>query len=510
MNESFPLLSVCLAWPVLAAALLGMASARQAQWLALAAMLIELILTLSVVAGFDAGNAEFQFVEDLNWIPNLNIHYQLGVDGLSLLFLPATALVSLMALLASWNSVQTLKRFHLALLLLLESITLGVFTALDLALFFLFWELTLPPIFFLIGLWGIGPQRRLAAMKYTLFMLFGGVPLLFAIIFAAQQATVAGLNFSLPLLLQALPDMATQRWLFWLFLLGFAVKAPLAPLHPWLSTTALEAPTHVTALLVGLKLGVYGMLRFALPLAPAAALEHQWLLAILGAVSLIYGALLALRQTNLRGVLACSSFSHVGLVVIGIASFNLTGLQGAVLQLLNFSVVASALMLISGMLQRRLGSTESVHLGGLAKPLPKMTVLFFVFALASIGLPMTNGFPAELMMLIGALQAFPVLAAVALFAAVLGAAYLLGFARRLFFGPIKQAAFAQTEDLRALELTVLTVPAALVLLIGLFPHSVLNIQRSSLESWLNQLHKPAVIQAHQSKTTLDNGSVTAL
>ncbi|WKJ90715.1 NADH-quinone oxidoreductase subunit M [Methylomonas montana] len=516
MIDSFPLLSLCLAWPLLGALSLAfIKDSRRAKRGALLVAIVELLLTLAAVHRFNPEHGGFQLQEDYPWIPGLNIHYQLGVDGISILFLPMTALLSLMALLASWNSVQHLNRFQLALMLVLESVTIGVFTALDLALFFLFWELTLPPIFFLVGLWGIGAERRHAAMKYTLYMLFGGVPLLFAIIMLAiNHAQHSGgaipedLGFSLPILLNTPIEASMQSAIFLLLIVGFAVKAPLLPFHTWLPTVAMEAPAFLSALLVGLKLGVYGIVRFAIPLTPQAALEHRWPLAIAGAITLIYGALIALQQTNLRRLLAYASISHVGLVIVGIAAFNLQGLQGAVMQLLNFGIVAGSLMLIAGMLQQRLGSTDLTHLGGLAKPLPRLTTLFFLFALSSLGLPGTNGFPAELMMILGALQAYPALAVVALFGAILGAAYLLGFVRRAFFGPIVHEAVARTEDLRARELCLLAAAALLVLIVGVYPQWLLAWQETSLQAWLQRLHSPTQLIA-ESKQSL-HATVLAL
>jgi len=255
----------------------------------------------------------------------------------------------------------------------------------------------------------------------------------------------------------------------------------------------MEAPAFVSALLVGLKLGVYGIIRFAIPLAPQAALEQRWLLAIIGAAALIYGALIALQQTNLRRLLAYASISHVGLVMVGIAAFNQQGLQGAVMQLLNFGIVAGSLMLIAGMLQQRLGSTDLSHLGGLARPMPRLTTLFFLFALSSIGVPGTNGFPAELLTILGALQVYPALAVVGLFAAVLAAAYMLGFIRRAFFGPVLHQTVASVQDLRGRELALLAVPALLALLIGFCPQWLLSRQEASLQAWLQRLHLPALL-----------------
>jgi NADH-quinone oxidoreductase subunit M len=496
MNEAgFPLLSLVILLPLLGAIATGVTrNIKPAKKIALAIAGLELILTLIVVLLFNADNNSFQLVEQYAWIPSLNIEFLVGIDGISVLFLPMSALLTLMAIIASWNSVQHLHRFHFALLLALEGVTIGVFSALDTVLFFLFWELTLPPIFFLIGLWGIGPKRRSAAMKYTLFMLFGGVPLLFAIvILAINHAIEVGgaipqeLSFSLPLLLETqLPDNL-QAMVFLLLLSGFAVKAPLMPFHTWLPTAAMEGPTQITALLTGLKLGVYGILRFSLPLAPSAAVEYSWVLGILGAITLIYGALIALQQTNLRRLLAYAGISHVGLVIIGIASLNMQGIQGAIFQLFNFTLIAGSLMLIAGFIQHRLGSTEAIHLGGLAKVMPRLTSFYFLFALASMGVPGTSGFPAELLLIIGALTAHPGLGITALAGAVLSAAYMLSFTRRAFFGPITQTAVNQAQDLRPRELALLCVPAVLILAFGFFPNSVLNVNRVAAEAWLTRL-----------------------
>ncbi|MEQ1530382.1 MAG: proton-conducting transporter membrane subunit, partial [Methylococcales bacterium] len=276
----FPILSLIILLPICGALLVGVVQDhKSARLLALVVAVLELIATLAALQFFnaDTGN-NFQLIEHAEWILNLNIEYLLGIDGISILFLPMSALLSLLTILASWNSVQTLPRLHFALLLALEGVTMGVFCAIDMMLFFLFWELTLPAIFFLIGLWGIGPNRRSAAIKYIMFMLFGGVPLLFAIIILAinHVTYVNGvipddLVFSFPVLLETPLSEHLQSIVFILLMLGFAVKAPLVPLHTWLPTTAMEGPAQMAALLTGLKLGAYAILRFAMPLAPSAA-----------------------------------------------------------------------------------------------------------------------------------------------------------------------------------------------------------------------------------------------
>jgi len=494
IETSFPLLSCIIGVPLLG--VLAISLLRDvvlAKKLGLAVAGFELLLTVCLVLQFNSANGGFQWMEHHVWIPSLHIEYLLGVDGISVLFLPMTALLTLMAILVSWNAVQQLTRLHLALLLALEGVTMGIFCALDMVLFFLFWELTLPLIFFLIGLWGVGAERRLAATKYTLFMLFGGLALLAAIIIlaldhpdSAHNTGTHGWVFSYPELLKnPLPDHL-QATVFSLLLLAFAVKAPLLPFHTWLPTVAMEGAPHTTALLVGLKLGVYGLIRFALPLAPTAAVEFSWALGIIGGVTLIYAGLIALQQSNLRRLLAYASISHVGLVVVGIAGLNMQGIQGAVLQLFNFSLIASALMLIAGFIQQRLGSTEAIHLGGLAKVMPRLTACYFLFMLASIGLPGTSGFPAELLLFMSALMSHASLAIIALLGAILSAAYMLSFSRRVFWGAVSKQ-MGQISDIRPRELLVLAVPAVLVVIIGCYPQGFVNISRTAAEAWLSSI-----------------------
>jgi NADH-quinone oxidoreductase subunit M len=512
-TPEFPLLSILIWLPILGAAAVGLVRNLQAaKWGALLIAGLELAVALAAAGRFQAesGN-ELQWVEHHAWIERLNINYFLGVDGVSILLLPLSALLTLLTLLATWNSVQRLPRFHLSLLLALEGFTMGVFTAMDMVLFFLFWELTLAPIFFLIGLWGIGPGRREAAMKYTLVMLFGGIALLFAIILLAFnhadaiQGRIPGdLSFSLPMLSATPLPGRTETAVFILLTLGFAVKAPLPPFHTWLPTVAMEGSTQMTALLTGLKLGVYGIIRFAMPLAPVSAVEYNWALGIVGAVTLIYGALVAMQQSNLRRLLAYASISHIGLIIVGLSSLNVQGIQGALFQLVNFSVDASALMLIAGFIHHRLGSTEKVHMGGLATVMPRLTGFYLLFMLASLGIPGTNGFPAELLMIVSALTSHPSLAISALAGTVLSAAYMLSFTRQAFLGPAASAAVRQLQDLRPRELGVLCVFAMLVLSFGLWPDTVLESQRAAAEAWLNHLLEPPAMDGADFDPNLPN------
>ncbi|MFM8332903.1 MAG: NuoM family protein [Candidatus Methylumidiphilus sp.] len=504
--DSFPFLSLLIFLPLAAGVLLF--AARDERLLlpaALGVSLLELALALAALWQLQPGAAGLQLAESHAWIPSLNIHYQLGVDGVSAPFLPLAALLNACAVAAS-AGVRGLRRLYFALLLGLQSATMGVFCAVDVALFFLFWELTLPPVFFLISLWGIGPQRRHAATQYALFMLAGGALLLWGFVLLALNhaqetalAAPAGLNFDYATLLETPAALDVQRAVFVLLFLGFAVKAPLFPCHVWLPQVAMQGPAGVVALLAGLKLGLYGIIRFAIPLAPQAAQQYAGWLAGLGALGALYGGLVALRQTNLRRMLAFSSVSHVGLVLIGVAAYNLPGIQGAVLQTLGFGLTAGGLFLLAGFLHRRLGSTELTSLGGIARTLPTLAGLLFGLGAAGMAAPGGIGFAAENLIVIGALQAHIGAGLAALLAAVLGAAYFLRFFRRAFFGPPQRGAAAC--DLLPGEAWAVIPLALLALAFGLFPRLLLDYSQKPLQTWVARLeagHSPSLADLRKS------------
>jgi NADH-quinone oxidoreductase subunit M len=458
--------------------------------LAAATVAAELVVAIALLAGFDSSNPGFQHVERAPWIPTLNIQFLVGVDGISVLFLPLTALLFLGVIVASWNVQRALPRLYFGLLLLQLSATIGVFCALDTLLFFLFWELSLVPLFFLVSLWGVGPNRRFAAAKYTLVMLASGVPLLFAFLaLAFNHAQVtgatlpAGLSFDLRTLLATPVSSQLQAAVFLLLVVGFAAKTPIFPLHTWLPAIAMEGPVGVTALLVGLKLGVYGLIRYAIPLAPDIARELHWLLAGLGVIGILYGAVTALVQTNLRRMLAYAGLSHVGLVLLGIASFSVQGIQGAVMQTLNFTVIAGGLFLLTFFLYRRIGSTDTLSLGGAIHTMPRLGAFFLFFVLAGIGVPGTSGFPAEFLLIVSALTTHTGAGIGALFGAVIGAGYALGMYRRAFLGPVTNPAVAQAQDLRPAELALALAYAALIVTVGLLPWLVLDLIAPAAQLW---------------------------
>ncbi|MDH5648888.1 MAG: NADH-quinone oxidoreductase subunit M [Gammaproteobacteria bacterium] len=492
MTDSLPLLSLLIVTLPLGATLIWLLPGQHnARWVALITALVDLGLSLMVLAKFDPAATGFQLIERAHWIPTLNVQYLMGVDGLSVLFLPLTVILFIGVILASWNSSRIMPRLYFSLLLLLESTTLGIFCALDTMLFFFFWELTLIPLYFLVAFWGIGANRRYAAVKYTLFMLVGGVPLLFGFLLLAfnhadivKAAIPAGLTFDYMVLTQTPLAGTKQTVIFLLLLAGFAFKTPVFPFHTWLPVTASEGPPSVVALITGLKLGAYGLIRFVIPLAPEAAQSFHWLLAGLGCIAVLYGAVAAMAQTNLRHMLAFSSISHVGLVVMGIASFSLQGIQGAVFQLLNFTLIAGGLFLLTGMLQHRTGSTDIASLGGVAKNAPMLATFFLLFGLASLGVPGTSGFPAEFLIVVSVLNTHTGAGLAALAAMILAASYFLTLYRGVFFGPVRNAVVGSMLDLRRRELFIATIFGIVILIAGFYPAAVLNVTQNASKAWM--------------------------
>ncbi len=492
ITTDFPLLSTILLLPLLGAVLIwAFPERRQTRRFAFALFLLDLLLSLVLVARFDPTVAGFQWQEKTSWIAALNVHYQLGVDGISVLFIPATLLLFCGVVVGSWSVTTKLPRLYYSLLLLLATTLLGIFMALDTILFFLFWELSLIPIYFLIALWGVGPNRRSAANQYTMLMFAGGVPILFGFLLAAfhygTAANGGGTLFDYTQMVGATLPAELQHGIFFLLLLGFAFKTPLFPLHTWLPNVTMEGPIAIAVIMTGLKLGAYGLIRFALPLAPDSAQQFHWLLAGLGVTALLYGAVAAINQTNLRQMLGYASVSHVGLVVLGLASFNLAGIEGAVFQLLNFSLISAGLFLLVGALHHRIGSTDITSLGGVASSMPLLASFLFLFGFASLGVPPSSGFIAEFLLLMGTLQSHTGAGLAALFAVILAAAYLISSFRKSLLGTTTSAAVADAVDLLPRELRLISLLALLVLLLGITPGWVLDTMGHATQGWVDRL-----------------------
>jgi NADH-quinone oxidoreductase subunit M len=476
--------------PLVGAALTWLTpKSEHVRWIALLSAIVELAIALYLVATFDTSLSGFQFVERYEWIPTLNAQYIVGIDGISVLFLPLTALLFIGVIITSWQNQEKMPRLYFTLLLMLTSVTMGIFCALDGILFFLFWEMTLAPLFLLNTYWGSGAYRRYADIKYTMYMLIGGAFLLFGfLLLALNHASVAGgfsggLTFDYVAWLTTPIDAKTQTLIFILLFLGFSVKVPIVPFHTWLPIEAMEGAIPVGATIMGLKLGAYGLIRFVFPLVPDAAIEFKWLPIAIGAIGMLYAAIVALAQTNLRRMLAYSSVSHVGLVLVGIGTLSQEGLQGAVYQLLNFIIASGGLALLTAFLYQRIGSTDVIALGGVARSMPALSGMFLLFGLASMGIPGTSGFPGEFLLLFSAFKINMGAAAASLVAVILGTAYFIVLYRKAFMGPASNPIVRDSIDLRKRELVIMLAIGLLILLGGFFPSYALQFIENASRVW---------------------------
>ncbi|MGB5872503.1 MAG: NADH-quinone oxidoreductase subunit M [Bacteroidota bacterium] len=439
---------------------------------------------------FDETIPGMQFVEIYPWIPALDISYHIGIDGISLLLVVLTTFLTPIALLASWDSIQERLKGYVILMLLLEVGTLGVFMALDMFLFYVFWEFMLIPMYFIIGIWG-GKERIYAAVKFFLYTIVGSLLMLVAIIWLGYYASTQpdGLFTTNLLKLYALAPaipMGIQSWMFLAFTLSFAIKVPIFPLHTWLPDAHVQAPTAGSVILAGvlLKMGTYGFVRFCLPLFPNATLEFLPYLAGLGVIGIIYGALVSMVQPDLKKLVAYSSVSHLGFVVLGIFALNEEGLQGAVIQMVNHGLSTGALFLLVGMLYDRRHTRMIADFGGIAKVMPVFAAFFMVVMLSSVGLPGLNGFVGEFLILLGAFKSSflgsRVFSVVAATGVILAAVYLLWSYQRVFFGKVENPENASLRDLNLREWAVLVPIVIFIVWIGIYPQTFL--EKSALSS----------------------------
>lgn len=503
----FPVLSFLIFFPVIwAIGLNFMGDGEAMRKMAFVGMLFELVVACAVAVKFVPGVADMQFAERSDWMTTIGASYHLGVDGISVLFLPLTALLTLLVMLFSWSNVKFFSRFYFVNLLLLEAATMGIFASIDMLLFFVFWEMALVPSFFLIKFWGIGSQRQYAGMKYVVYMLFGSVPLLIGILmlgwnYHSVMATAGGTAYSFDFLaLLSVPvPVEIQTTIFFLMAVGFAVKGPMLPFHTWMPSTLMEGPVGMGVFLVGLKLGVYGMIRFVIPLLPEAVKEWAWLFMVVGLIAVIYGALIALVQPNMRRLLAFASISHVGIAMVGMYSLNVQGIQGGIVALINMGLTATGLFFVAGLIYNRLGSTEVTACGGLTRHVPKMAALAFLLGLASIGMPGTSGFTGEFLIMLGAFKVEWQYAAVAVLGVILSAAYFLWHFERAFFGPVTSKLVPKMKDLNGREFSILGALVVCVFAIGLNPAPILDRTVGSVEAVVQRLNDGSVKSAEALK-----------
>ncbi|HWR58868.1 MAG TPA: NADH-quinone oxidoreductase subunit M [Thermodesulfovibrionales bacterium] len=487
----FPVLSTLIFLPFIGAVIILLLSRKQESLIKAVSLLVSLVafvLSIPLFTDFDKTTHLMQFVEKHPWIPSWNVNYSLGIDGISVLFILLSTLVTILCVLISWNSIKTkMKEFYVALLVL-EGAMIGVFASLDFFLFYIFWEAMLIPMYLLIGVWG-GPNRVYAAIKFFLYTLIGSVLMLVGIIVLFFYG---GQTFDILELMTRNYPYEMQFWLFWAFFAAFAVKVPMFPVHTWLPDAHTEAPTAGSVVLAAvlIKMGAYGFLRFSMPLLPDATRAMMVPMLVLSVIAIIYGAVVCLAQTDLKRLIAYSSVSHMGFVTLGIFALNVQGLEGGILQMLNHGVVTGALFLSVGIIYDRTHSREIKDYGGLATVVPVYASFFMVFTLASIGLPGLNGFVGEFLIILGGFTASKMAGVLSATGIIIGAAYMLWLYQRVFFLETNQKV-AGLKDMDLREMVTLLPMVILIFWIGIYPNTFLSFMHPSVAHLLERVNSGA-------------------
>jgi NADH-quinone oxidoreductase subunit M len=495
----YPLLSLLIFIPVVGAVvLLAVRNADAARWTAIGFSVVELGLCAPLLTNFNSAVPHMQFGESLPWISAWNIHYKLGVDGISVLFVALTALLTTISIMVSWTAIKDRVREFMIAMLFLEAGMIGVFAALDLFLFYIFWEAMLIPMYLLIGVWG-GPNRLYAAVKFFLYTLVGSVLMLVAIL-AVYFA--AGGTFDVLALMNHQYGRTFQMWAFAAFFAAFAVKVPMFPFHTWLPDAHVEAPTAGSIILAGIliKMGAYGFLRFSLPFFPDAAISWTPFIMVLSVVAIIYGAYMAFAQTDFKKLIAYSSVSHMGFVTLGIFALNSQGVEGGLLQMINHGVSTGALFLAVGVIYERTHTRMIADYGGIAAKVPVYAAFLLIITLSSIGLPGTNGFIGEFTILLGAFKHKVVYAVIASVGIILGAGYMLWLYQRVAFGKVTNPHNEHLSDMNLREVAAALPLVVLVFFIGLYPNAAFRVMHASTEHLIN--HVQAKAQALPAATRL--------
>lgn len=465
---------------------------------------ITLVLSVVLYLNFDTTTADMQFVTKVPWIPHFNINYFLGIDGITMLMTFLNALLFFICTLSSWTVEKSVKSYF-ALILMLQSTVFGVFFALDFFLFYVYWEVMLIPMFFLIGIWG-GENREYAAIKFFLYTFFGGVFMLISMVALYFITGKSADSFNI-LALQGGKfvnetisifgyTVSFERIFFWFLFLGFAIKVPVFPFHTWLPHAHVQAPTAVSVILAGvlLKMGTYGFLRIAFPIFPQAAVEASTIIAILGLISVVYGAFCAMAQDDVKKLVAYSSVSHMGFVMMGMAAMTTQGVNGAVLQMFNHGTSTAMMFLLIGILYERshhrwiVKPDGSLGYGGLATKLPKYTTVFIIGMFASMGLPGLSGFISEALIFLGIYPRFTTITVIAVIGLLIGAAYLLWMFKRMFFGEVNPET-EEYEDMNAREVFYMIPLCICVIVFGIYPSPLLNVMKASVGQLVDLLAK---------------------
>ena len=459
--------------------------ARSVRWIALIGAVVSFLVTLPLYDGFKFGTSAMQFVEKGSWIARFNVNYHIGVDGISLWFVLLTAFINVVVVIASWEAITTRVNQYMAAFLILSGLMIGVFTALDGLLFYVFFEATLIPMYLIIGIWG-GPNKIYAAFKFFLYTLLGSLLMLVALIFLYNKS---GGSFDI-LTWHQLPLGSTiQTLLFFAFFAAFAVKVPMWPVHTWLPDVHVEAPTGGSAVLAAimLKLGAYGFLRFSLPIAPDASREWAWLMIALSLTAVIYVGLVALVQQDMKKLVAYSSVAHMGFVTLGFFIFNDLGVSGGIVQMIAHGFVSGAMFLCIGVLYDRVHSREISSYGGVVNTMPKFAAFALFFAMANCGLPATAGFVGEWMVILGAVKFNFWIGLASATALIFGAAYTLWMYKRVYLGPVSNDDVKGLTDINSREFLMLGLLAAAVLYMGIYPKPFTDVMNTSVADLLKHV-----------------------
>jgi len=486
----YPLLSLLIFVPVIGAViLLAVRDARAARWIALLFSVVEIGLSVPLLVNFDCCTPNMQFGESMTWIREWNIQYRLGVDGISVLFIALSTLLTTISIMISWTAITDRVREFMVAMLLLEAAMIGVFAALDLFLFYIFWEAMLIPMYLLIGVWG-GPNRLYAAIKFFLYTLVGSVLMLVAILAVYFSG---GGTFDVLALMNHPFSHSFQMWAFAAFFAAFAVKVPMFPFHTWLPDAHVEAPTAGSIILAGIliKMGAYGFLRFSLPLFPSAAISWTPAIMTLSVIGIIYGAYMAFAQTDFKKLIAYSSVSHMGFVTLGIFSLNSQGVEGGLLQMINHGVSTGALFLAVGVIYERTHTRMIADYGGIAAKVPVYAAFLLIITLSSIGLPGTNGFIGEFTILLGAFQYKAVYAVIASLGIILGAGYMLWLYQRVAFGTVTNPHNEHLVDMNMREVAAALPLFILVFVIGLYPNAAFQMIHASADNLVRHVQAKA-------------------
>lgn len=460
-------------------------SSDSARWVALIVALLTFVLSMIVYGFFDTTTAEFQLKEHAVWVDAFNVNYSVGIDGISLPLILLTTFLTVIVVIAGWRVIQYRISHYLAAFLLLEGLMIGVFSALDAVLFYIFWEGMLIPMFLIIGIWG-GENRVYATIKFFLYTLLGSLLMLVAFVYLYN---VSDSSFSI-VDWHAMPIAYTAQILIFIaFFSAFAVKVPMVPVHTWLPDAHVEAPTGGSVILaaVMLKMGAYGFLRFTLPILPDASRSLAGVIIALSLIAVVYIALVALAQTDMKKLIAYSSISHMGFVTLGFFVFNTHGIEGGIVQMISHGFISGALFLCVGVLYDRLHSRKLETYGGVAHRMPVFAALMMIFTLANVGLPGTSGFVGEVLVIIGAFQESAIYAGIAALTLILGAAYTLRMYKRVIYGKILNEAVSTLTDLNIQEKITLGLLAILVLLLGVWPFPLLDMMHASVEHLISQI-----------------------